>query len=118
MRSALRATQRVALGTDGYPAKLADELAALRAHEADDVAQRRAWMGVRICDELFDATTTSPPDDPRQLVPGALADVVGALIADREARSRLGQRGRETVDGRGVERLAEALLADGADRRN
>ena len=45
----------------------------------------------------------------RAATPGTVASVVAALLDDAEARDALGAKGRALVDGRGPQRVAEAL---------
>ncbi len=74
--SALRKSGRVALGTDGYPARMRDEATALReeaaAHHDDAAAaERRLKAGHDLVSELF-GSTFSP------LQPGGAADAVAS----------------------------------------
>ena len=73
---ALAASHRVALGTDGFPARMDEEVACLNAEAADhadlpDRVRARLGAGHTLCAERFGATATG-------LAPGALADLVVA----------------------------------------
>ena len=63
--------------------------------------------------------TAIPIDMTSRLRPDVLAELVGDLLASRDRRSRLAQRGRELLDGYGSERAAAAIraLADVPIRR-
>ncbi|HXH38419.1 MAG TPA: amidohydrolase family protein [Thermoanaerobaculia bacterium] len=50
--SALRASSRVALGTDGFPSNLDEEAEAIRHRESADVIARRVAAGERLAGEL------------------------------------------------------------------
>ena len=105
---ALGASGRVALGTDGYPAKLDEEAAVLRreasSHGDDPTAvEARVEGGWRLAAELFGA-----PFEP--LGRGALADVV--------ARDRDGSAGHVLVGGRLVVEDGGLLTADLAEIRS
>jgi len=67
----LGASDRVALGTDGYPADMAEEAASLTAAasaagEPQERVSRRVAAGARLFDEIFDGTAplAGPPPDP------------------------------------------------------
>ena len=49
---ALRASSRVALGTDGFPSRLADEADVIRRHESPEVVAARLAAGERLAREL------------------------------------------------------------------
>ncbi|HEV7811309.1 MAG TPA: hypothetical protein VGO64_11965 [Candidatus Limnocylindrales bacterium] len=49
--------------------------------------------------------------DGRTMDPSLAADAISALVADPERRRALGERGAAVVDGRGADRLADAILA-------
>jgi spore coat polysaccharide biosynthesis predicted glycosyltransferase SpsG len=50
--------------------------------------------------------------DGTRLTPGTLADMIGALRADIASRREMSRRGRELVDGRGLERILEAIPSE------
>lgn len=98
---ALGVTGRVALGTDGYPADMAEEEVVLfregRAHgEADEVLRRRPAAGWALASERFDMPLAP-------LAPGAAADAVA-----------LGEEGvrHVVVGGRAVVKDGRLLTAD------
>ncbi len=77
---ALQASNRVALGTDGYPSDMADEVAALRKESAahgDDAQQVRARpaAGARLLTERF-GFRVSPPDDAARARAAAALDEI------------------------------------------
>ena len=91
---ALAVSDRVALGTDGYPARMSDEAAVLRqeaaAHgEPEAVVEGRIEAGYRLLAELF-GIAFSP------LAAGAAADVVAETDGDVEL---VMVGGRTVVDG-------------------
>lgn len=51
------------------------------------------------------------------LTPGSLASLLRDLMGDQARREAMGQRGRELVDGRGAERVADALCEWKAEAR-
>lgn len=82
---ALQASDRVALGTDGYPADMADEEQALReestAHGDDPVrVALRPGAGARLLSERFGGEVTPPGEDARARA--------SALLGDIRARAR------------------------------
>lgn len=108
----LAAARRVALGTDGYPARMADEARTLEeeaATYADDPAavRRRPGAGHVLLAERFGV-----PFAP--LAPGAAADVVARDPGGRCVHAVVG--GRVAVrDGQLVGADAEAIRAEAAD---
>ena len=69
----------VALGTDGYPADMAEEQATLervarKQGEDEETVQARAWCGAQMVAQAFGARTW--PESRRNLLVGGLADFV------------------------------------------
>ncbi len=108
----LAAARRVALGTDGYPARMADEIRALEeeaaAHGDDPAAVRlRPGAAHALLAERF-GIAFAP------LAPGAAADVVARDPGGRCVHAIVG--GRVAVrDGRLVGADADAIRAEAAD---
>jgi hypothetical protein len=67
--AALGHSPRVGLGTDGYPAAMADERAALAEREDEDTVTRRSVGAAQMAGELFGLPLGT-------LAPGAGADLV------------------------------------------
>lgn len=103
----LAASDRVALGTDGYPAVLDDEIAALRKEaaehdEAEAAVEARIAGGARLAADLFGF------EGPTGLAPGAAGDV--AVVEDDGAVRHVVVAGRVVVrDGRLVTGDREAI---------
>jgi cytosine/adenosine deaminase-related metal-dependent hydrolase len=75
--SALQASNRVALGTDGYPSAMSDEVAALLTESAahrDDASQVKARpaAGARLLDERFGGPVAPPSEAARARAAAAL----------------------------------------------
>lgn len=110
--SALRASERVAIGTDGYPADMDDEIAALTrlGRAAGDPAEalaRRAAAGQALIAERFGAA-------PEPLTPGALGDLV---VRDAQGARHVIVSGRVVVRDRALVGLScdmEALRRESA----
>ncbi len=88
---ALAASGHVALGTDGYPADLADELGTLHEvgtaqGESATTLDARLYGSQRLARELFGDAAASGPQ------PGDAAAFVGAVRAARAARTLVGGR--------------------------
>ncbi len=116
---ALAHSDRVALGTDGYPAKMQQEAAALHEHaqahdDAPDAVARRVAAGHQLAAERFGGTFAMPTADGEPVV----ADLV-AWEADGTARHVLVAGRAVVVDGRlvnadlDVVRQQAAAQADG-----
>lgn len=78
--TALQVSNRVALGTDGYPSAMSDEVAALRAESAahgDDAGQVRARpsAGARLLTERFGGAVAPPDAAARVHAAAALDDI-------------------------------------------
>jgi len=78
--AALAASGRVALGTDGYPAAMADEQAALLAeaaahHDAADRVAARPAAGAALLAERFGGPVAPPDDAARAAAAAALDDI-------------------------------------------
>lgn len=95
--SSLQISNRVALGTDGYPSNMSDEVAALKMESAahgDDADQVRARpaAGARLLTERFGGLVTPPDDATRARAAAALDDirerasVQAAALWDRMSR--------------------------------
>lgn len=107
--SALKASARVALGTDGWPAEMGVEAQALvrlgRAHgDSDAVLAARVTGGQHLSSQLFGLTLGT-------LVPGADADVVVGVPGEKPRHVVVAGR-PVVVDGRLVTADVEAIRAE------
>ena len=110
--AALGESDRVAVGTDGYPARMQDELRALRTEaaehgEAESVVDARSRGGVRLGAERFDLQLAP-------LTPGGAADFI---VRDTDRIRHVAVAGRVVVrDGRLMTADVEEIHAHAAEQ--
>lgn len=88
--SALRASHRVALGTDGFPSNMNDEIAALReAGEREEVIESRVAAGQTLEAELFGQSKVTPQSFDIELLRAEAAAQARGLWKRMEMRGEL-----------------------------